>query len=44
MKKGEMMFYESAKCLHGRPRTFVGKFYSSLFIHYKPATRGARSD
>ncbi|KAJ1458391.1 hypothetical protein M885DRAFT_614254 [Pelagophyceae sp. CCMP2097] len=36
LKRGQMMFYESAKCLHGRPRAFRGAFYSSLFIHYVP--------
>ena len=29
--------YESAKCLHGRPKVLRGKFYSSLFLHYHPA-------
>ena len=32
-----MLFYESAKCMHGRPRTFKGKYYASVFIHYVPA-------
>ena len=36
LEAGEMLFYESAKCLHGRPRTFRGRWYSSLFVHYKP--------
>eukprot|EP00629_Pelagomonadales_sp_RCC1024_P000956 CAMPEP_0119271026 /NCGR_PEP_ID=MMETSP1329-20130426/7784_1 /TAXON_ID=114041 /ORGANISM="Genus nov. species nov., Strain RCC1024" /LENGTH=290 /DNA_ID=CAMNT_0007271067 /DNA_START=320 /DNA_END=1189 /DNA_ORIENTATION=- len=36
LQKGEMLFYESAKCLHGRPRPFKGGWYSSLFIHYVP--------
>ena len=31
-----MLFYESAKCMHGRPTTFKGSFYASLFIHYVP--------
>jgi hypothetical protein len=31
-----MMFYESAKCLHGRMRQLKGKYYGSLFIHYQP--------
>ena len=32
-----MLLYESAKCLHGRPRKFKGRFYSSIFTHYKPS-------
>jgi len=33
---GQMLFYESAKCFHGRPRPMKGNFYTSLFIHYAP--------
>ena len=29
--------YESAKCMHGRPKVFYGKYYSSVFVHYRPA-------
>jgi hypothetical protein len=36
LESGDMLFYESSKCLHGRPKTFKGEFYSSLFIHYYP--------
>lgn len=42
LQPGEMLFYESAKCLHGRPRTFHGEYYSSLFIHYKPVGWGEK--
>jgi prolyl 4-hydroxylase len=34
---GEMVYYESAKCLHGRPRPFVGKSFANVFVHYKPS-------
>lgn len=37
LKEGEMMFYESAKCLHGRMRILRGRYYGSIFLHYKPA-------
>jgi len=37
LESGDMLFYESSKCLHGRPRKFNGDWYSSLFVHYKPA-------
>ena len=29
-----MLFYESAKCLHGRMTEFKGEYYGSIFIHY----------
>lgn len=34
-----MLFYESAKCLHGRMRTLKGKYYGSVFVHYMPVDR-----
>lgn len=37
LESGDMMFYESSKCIHGRPRPFKGSWYSSLFVHYYPA-------
>lgn len=33
---GDILFYESSKCLHGRPKAFNGSWYSSIFIHYYP--------
>ena len=36
LQPGQMLFYESAKCLHGRMQTFKGKYYGSIFLHYKP--------
>jgi hypothetical protein len=33
---GDMLFYESSKCLHGRPTKFNGTWYSSVFVHYFP--------
>ena len=36
MKAGEMVYYESAKCLHGRMTEFRGKYYASIFVHYQP--------
>lgn len=41
MNPGEMLFYESAKCLHGRPQLLNGDYYSNVFIHYKPTSDGA---
>lgn len=34
---GAILFYESSKCYHGRPRPFSGSWYTSLFVHYYPA-------
>ena len=39
LEEGQMLFYESAKCLHGRMRTLKGKYYGSLFIHYQPVDK-----
>jgi len=36
LEPGQMLFYESAKCLHGRMQEFKGKYYGSIFLHYKP--------
>ena len=36
LESGDMLFYESSKCFHGRPHTFKGSWYSSLFVHYYP--------
>jgi prolyl 4-hydroxylase len=37
IQPGEMVLYESAKLIHGRPTPFVGKRYDNLFVHYRPA-------
>ena len=34
-----MLFYESAKCLHGRMNEFKGKYYGSIFLHYNPVDK-----
>ncbi|CAM9512269.1 unnamed protein product [Pylaiella littoralis] len=36
MKPRDLVLYESATCVHGRPSTFHGKFYANAFVHYKP--------
>lgn len=35
----QMLFYESAKCLHGRRSPLKGKYYGSIFVHYQPVDR-----
>jgi hypothetical protein len=37
LEAGDMLFYESSKCFHGRPHTFKGSWYSSIFVHYYPS-------
>jgi hypothetical protein len=36
LQPGQMLFYESARQLHGRMSAFKGKYYASIFTHYKP--------
>lgn len=33
---GDLLFYESSKCVHGRPKKFQGSWYTSMFLHYYP--------
>lgn len=39
LEPGQMLFYESAACLHGRMREFKGRYYGSIFLHYMPVDR-----
>ena len=39
LEPGQMLFYESAKCLHGRMTTLKGKYYGSIFLHYQPVDK-----
>lgn len=38
MQPGDVVYYESAKCLHGRNRPLTGPdaYYVNLFTHYRP--------
>ena len=36
MKAGEMLLYESARLVHGRPTPLDGAAYTNLFVHFKP--------
>jgi hypothetical protein len=44
LKSGDLLFYESSKCFHGRPHTFNGSWYSSVFVHYFPKYGWAEQD
>ena len=34
MEYGDVVFYESTTCLHGRPTTFEGTSYKNMYIHF----------
>jgi hypothetical protein len=34
-----MLFYESARCPHGRLTELKGEYYGSIFLHYQPVDR-----
>jgi len=36
LRPGEMIWYESARLLHGRQWPMKGKLYDNIFLHYKP--------
>ena len=36
MQAGDLLLYESAKLVHGRPARFKGDYYDNIFIHYMP--------
>ncbi len=36
MDEGDIVYYESARCLHGRMQPLEGAFYVNLFAHYRP--------
>lgn len=35
MDGGDMLYYESCKCSHGRPEPFQGNFYRNFYLHWK---------
>lgn len=36
MVPGQIVYYESARCLHGRMTPLAGTSYSNIFSHYRP--------
>jgi len=36
MKPGDMLLYESARLLHGRPTPLEGQYHCNLYVHYRP--------
>jgi len=39
LERGQMLFYESSKALHGRMKKLKGKYYGSIFLHYAPVDK-----
>lgn len=35
MEPGDIVYYESARCLHGRQQAMEGEFFVNLFSHYR---------
>jgi prolyl 4-hydroxylase len=40
MEYGDIVFYESTTCLHGRPEPFEGDSFRNMYIHFKPERWG----
>ena len=36
LRPGEMIWYESARLIHGRQRPMRGHHYDNVFVHFKP--------
>ena len=36
LEPGEIIFYESARLLHGRPTPLKGRSFANIFCHYTP--------
>ena len=36
LSPGQMLLYEGASTLHGRPRPMAGRSFINLFVHYRP--------
>merc|ERR1712187_527940 len=38
LQPGQMVLYEGARLLHGRPMRFRGDEFANLFLHFAPAS------
>ena len=36
IEPGEMVFFEGARLIHGRPHALDGEYYANIFVHYTP--------
>lgn len=39
IKPGELVYYESARCMHARPKPLAGKGFINMFVHFRPRDR-----
>ena len=39
LEPGELLLYEGARLIHGRPWPLEGDYYAGLFVHYRPESR-----
>ena len=44
MQPGDMVLYEGARLLHGRPTPLVGDHYAGVFVHFRPGDDSRKSD
>jgi len=44
MQPGDMLLYEGARALHGRPRPLDGRVYCNVFVHFMPASGASETD
>lgn len=40
LRPGQMAFYESARCMHGRPEPLQGDAFANLFVHFRVRADG----
>ena len=41
LEPGELLFYEGARLIHGRPYPLNGDYYAGMFVHYRPLLASA---
>lgn len=39
LEPGDLVPYESATCIHGRPQACEGDYYAGIFTHFKPVRK-----
>lgn len=44
MLPGEMILYESASVIHGRPFPLRGRYYANVFVHFEPLGHGLKNE
>jgi prolyl 4-hydroxylase len=44
MRPGDMLLYEGARLMHGRPQALEGDSYANVFVHFKPGDDSSMTD